>query len=185
MLVKQHLLYGTSTAIALSLATYNPTLISFTQPVAVVLGSLVGSIFIDIDSETSTIGRKLKPISKLLNFIFDIFEFGHKPIKVTKDGVFYKRHRRFFHDLLLWALLAILCPIKHPLLFGFFFGIITHLFLDGFTKDGINFFYLFNKKPIYFLPKKLRVYSDSLAAKIITIIISIITIYLIWYFTNH
>lgn len=62
-------------------------------------------------------------------------------------------------------------------LYGLWLGIFGHLFLDSFTANGIPFFRIINKKNIHLLPSKLRIYSSSGAAKIITVICSVIYIY--------
>ena len=85
---------------------------------------LIGAGFADIDMPKSKFGRKIKPISNILNFMFG--------------------HRKFIHS----GLFLLLVGYLFYLLFGnyyipFLIGYLSHLILDAFSKEGINFIYPF------------------------------------------
>lgn len=85
---------------------------------------LIGAGFADIDMPKSKFGRRIKPISNILNFIFG--------------------HRKFIHS----GLFLLLIGYLFYLLFGnyyipFSIGYLSHLVLDAFSKEGINFIYPF------------------------------------------
>jgi inner membrane protein len=88
----------------------------------------LGGLFPDIDVPQSWIGRKIGFLSNILNFFFG--------------------HRGFFHSVFAGVLLSVLVW----LLFGnwyhftFFIGYISHLFMDGLTKEGVRPFYPFEYK---------------------------------------
>ena len=81
---------------------------------------LVASRLPDIDETRSKIGKRTKPVSSIINFIFD--------------------HRGFFHSLTIIILSIIgLLTIKTPhfIILAVAIGYFSHLFLDAFTKSGI------------------------------------------------
>lgn len=82
---------------------------------------LFGTMFVDIDSTTSFLGRKFKIIS---------FLFGH---------------RKFFHSIFSAVFFSILLYlINYNFAKFFFIGYVSHLFLDSLTKKGIKLFYPLN-----------------------------------------
>lgn len=166
---KQHLFFSLTTSASLSLfGMITGTLPMEITPVTLIGGSLIGSLVPDIDSDTSTLGRKLPALSKLLNSIFDVLDFGKKYNAVhLSDGSSFENHRRYMHDIAVILPLAIFFTMKRPELFGFFFGYIGHIFLDGLTPMGIPFFYLFNKKMMR--ARFLRVPTRSFRAKLVTL----------------
>lgn len=164
MMGRQHLLFGISTATAFSLATFESGLPCFEVPIIFVTGAAIGSLAPDIDTPKSMLGRCFYPISFLLNKIIG--------------------HRTYTHDPILWIPIAIVLTIKYPILFGFFFGYLGHLFLDSLTADGIPFFYFINKKPFKPLSHFLRFKANSITAKWVTIAISVIVISIIGLLKN-
>ena len=89
---------------------------------------LVGSILPDIDSPYSKIGRRFKPLSSLIKFVF-----GHRGIfhSVIPAILIYFVFRYIFDMSLVGIALAV--------------GFVLHLVLDGLTKEGVNYFYPFAK----------------------------------------
>jgi len=88
---------------------------------------LVASALPDIDSYKSKIGKKIKPISFLINLFF--------------------RHRGIFHSLSLLILIsALIALINHEIAAAFFIGYLSHLVLDSLTPEGVMFFYPFSRK---------------------------------------
>lgn len=87
---------------------------------------LIGALLPDIDQPNSFIVNKipwlLKPISMLT------------------------KHRGIFHSLLAAFLLsALVFYIYKPFGFALFLGYTSHLFIDGFTQQGVNFLHPISK----------------------------------------
>ena len=85
---------------------------------------ILAAIIPDIDTTESSVGRKTKPASNLINVLFG--------------------HRGFFHSLTFIIILAILLFIlKTPNLIAIAIltGYVSHLILDAFTKTGIRVFW--------------------------------------------
>ncbi|MFH0808258.1 MAG: metal-dependent hydrolase [archaeon] len=88
------------------------------MPGFVLLFVLLGSVFVDVDSCSSRVGRKVWFLSWFL------------------------RHRGFFHSLigaLGFSLIVGVFSLWGG--FGFFVGYISHLFLDSFTRMGLKMFW--------------------------------------------
>lgn len=89
---------------------------------------LFGSLLPDLDTPYSKLGRKIKPISGLIKFLFG--------------------HRKLFHSLLIAVLIFVIFNyILDMYLVGaaLFSGFVLHLVMDGLTREGINFLYPFAK----------------------------------------
>ncbi len=94
-------------------------------------GVILGSTLPDIDHPSSYIGRRLKPISKLVNKLCG--------------------HRGFTHSIpctLIVGALSLLPAIVLPLSFsaGLIFGYAAHILGDYFSKSGVPLFAPFSKK---------------------------------------
>ena len=96
----------------------------------------LGALLPDIDSPTSFLGQKVKPISKLINKMGGHRGFTHSPIVAMVAlllGIYFTDY------------------ISNPLLFtnvimGIFVGVMSHILLDGLNVQGIPLMYPFNKK---------------------------------------
>ena len=89
---------------------------------------LIGTMLPDLDNPYSKLGRKVRPVSSLIKFIFG--------------------HRKLFHSLIFVSLLFfVIYYILDFKLIGIALsvGFVLHLVLDGLTKEGINYFYPFLK----------------------------------------
>jgi len=84
---------------------------------------LLGSLIPDIDFSRSKVGRKFGFISEVIEFVFG--------------------HRRLFHSLFFAILLGFLIYYLFNLRFGilFFIGYLSHLVVDGLTKEGVRLFH--------------------------------------------
>lgn len=113
MLGRTHLLAAFAIGIiSLKLFQISPPIIFFS---ALILGSL----FPDIDSKTSILGRKVKFLS------------------------FFLKHRGFFHSIFLLVLLIlIIYPLSMSFALGFALGFLSHLLLDVMTKEGLYFLFM-------------------------------------------
>lgn len=102
-------------------------------PIAIFLGSsILGSVLPDIDHKSSYIGKRVKPVSSVINKLAG--------------------HRKLFHSpIIYWALYIASMSIGTDKLvlnsmFGLFLGIFSHLFLDSLTIGGLPWFYPISKK---------------------------------------
>jgi len=117
MLWKTHLAFGfLSGMIAMSFVNTGNTYIFFGLV-------LFASLLPDIDNPESKIGRKLKIIGRIF------------------------RHRGIFHSILTGAVISGLAWhfINKPCGTALFIGYASHLLIDGFTKQGVNFLHPFSK----------------------------------------
>lgn len=84
----------------------------------------LGAGFPDVDNSESKFGR---------NFL-------------SKAMTLFSKHRKIFHSLLLGAALSYLFFIyDNDAGIGFFVAFVSHIILDSFTIEGINFLYPFGK----------------------------------------
>jgi len=90
---------------------------------------LIASALPDIDSYKSKVGKKIKPLSFLINIFLG--------------------HRGIFHSLfLLILILLFIMLINYEIAAAFFIGYLSHLVLDSLTPEGVMFLYPFSKKRI-------------------------------------
>lgn len=91
---------------------------SFFQSVIFVLLVLFGALFPDVDTPSSLLGRKIKPLSSFFS------------------------HRGIFHSFFILALFALLIFLLSSFLFAFAFmvGFISHVLLDMLSKEGLRVF---------------------------------------------
>ncbi len=159
MLGKQHLFFGIATASALTISHIGGDYTGLQSPAILIAGTAIGSLAPDIDVPTSIMGKMVLPVSFIINKIFG--------------------HRTITHDPIIWIPLSVFLTIKYPVLFGFFFGYLGHLFLDSFTAGGIPVCFLLNKKPFHLLPYRMKFNSNSNMARLMTIILSFVIILVI------
>ena len=88
---------------------------------------LIASALPDIDSYKSKAGKKVKPLSFLINIFLG--------------------HRGIFHSPFLLILVSmVIAIINIEIAVAFFIGYLSHLVLDSLTPGGVMFFYPFSKK---------------------------------------
>jgi inner membrane protein len=83
---------------------------------------LIGTLIVDIDSAKSKAGRKIWPLSAIIQF--------------------FLKHRGILHTI--WIPLLFyhfVKPVSPDIALGFAVGYISHLFLDTLTVQGLNLFY--------------------------------------------
>ena len=94
------------------------------NPLIFILILVFSAVLPDIDHSKSWIGRKIKPLSFLVNFIFG--------------------HRRLIHSLFFALVIGVLINIFFDNYYiPFVIGYLSHLFLDTITKQGVYLFYPF------------------------------------------
>jgi inner membrane protein len=92
---------------------------SIKSPLIFFIALLFGSLFPDIDSQTSILGRKIKFFS------------------------FFFKHRGFFHSSLILILICLIVfSLSKWFVIGFALGFLSHLILDAITKEGLTFLFI-------------------------------------------
>jgi len=115
MLFRTHMLFG--------LVCYFLLSYFVEMPVFVLMFVLLGSVFVDIDSCSSKVGRRFWFLS------------------------WFFRHRGFLHSLIGALFFSTLIGLVNLWVgFGFFVGYISHLVLDCFTRMGLRLFWPFGFK---------------------------------------
>lgn len=116
---------------------------------------LFASILPDIDDENSKINNKLK-LTKIFAVVF--------------------RHRTIFHSLIAPLVLFLLIDLFFGFNYGIalFIGYLSHLFIDGFTKAGINFLH-----PILTLKMHGFIETGSLGEKLLAIGLAVVVVVLV------
>lgn len=129
---RTHLIVGIAAGAAASLAL---PIEDNTMRLGVFAATAIGSLFPDIDNAQSKLGRKIKPISIIINKLFGHRGFIHSPCNLL---------------LILITSIVFMAVFENfkqlPILIGFSIGFITHIILDAITKGGIPFLYPFSKK---------------------------------------
>lgn len=157
MLGREHLAYGITLGITLTMVMED------INPVMMIGGTAIGSLIADIDNPKSTIGHLFPILSKLINKLFG--------------------HRKLFHDIAIICPLGIFLIFKYAALNGIIIGYWSHLLLDSMTIQGIPC--LLNKKNFHLLPPKLRFKSNSITAKIVTILLILLTFVLAFIYKTY
>lgn len=122
MLFRTHFVFGVLIGlIGISFFNDNSAKIMF------FLAVLLSSMLVDIDLESSVIGKKSKPLSNIFNFLFS--------------------HRGVVHSI--WPgilIFAVLSLFKQYIVgYGVIAGYFSHLLSDGVNKQGIRPFYPFSR----------------------------------------
>ena len=161
MMGKTHLSGGLASGLLATQLNIDKILLSSeasTNPinaVALISGSAIGSLLVDIDHINSIAGRKLRIFSIPMNLLQRLFSF----LKLKNASKMFG-HRGITHSVLLWVvfLVALLSQVnkidmtvtQNSLIVYFLFGIIvgafSHLFLDSLTVSGIPVFLPFSFK---------------------------------------
>ena len=81
------------------------------------------AIFPDIDTPRSKLGRRIRPLSNIIKFLF-----GHRRLF----------HSLFFMGLLFVFLFMLFGFINKTMIYALILGYLSHLFLDSLTKEGIS-----------------------------------------------
>ena len=168
---KHHLIAGIGAGICMtsSLIYFKDT--TTVPAVCTGIGLVVGSLFPDIDSSTSKLGKRVKPVSKIISKLFG--------------------HRGFFHSLIFIGLLFLL--LKHifdtknisqysVIYIGFCCGCLLHLVCDIMTKGGVPLLYPFSKFKFHLTWMKSGSKYEPIALEFVILCIVAVTILCI---TNH
>ena len=154
---KTHLVFGLVSGGLVGLSLYQPewlTLAGFT------FCSAFGSLSPDVDNPKSIISKPIKLLSKAINKMFGHRGLLHSPVYCI-----------FLYFLGAFLLKRYNLHNFFPLLYGFLFGYVGHLFLDLLTSGGISVFYPFSRKRYRILKIKTGGVSEGIAIAIVGLII--------------
>lgn len=146
MLGKTHRLGGITTGIvtAVALGTHSQFLDNeLYLAVPIIFGGMVGGLMPDVDHPGSTMGKKLKPISLIVNKLF-----GHRGFTHTFLALVLSSLPIFFLSVYLpveWGLQRMLVSYG----IGYAVGYLNHLLLDALTPAGIPFLFPFTTKDLH------------------------------------
>ena len=122
-------------------------------------GAVVGSIFPDIDHNGSYIGRRVKPLSKLINTAFGHRGATHSPFLIVLfTSILYLLNKLIWLDSSFSILIA-----------GLFIGMISHVLLDLITKEGVPLFYPLNKEKISLIGITTGGFVESIIGTFLTV----------------
>ena len=162
---RTHLTFGITTAALFSTFALSPESRFFIHPALFTGLAALGSLMPDLDHKESIMSHKLPHLSYVIRRLSGC----------QKEQ--FDVSRTYMHDVVLWTVLSIFITINVPWMFGFFFGYLGHLFLDGMTIKGDSFLYFFHRHEyglkfkngrFHLLPENLRVGSNAISAKILT-----------------
>ena len=122
------------TSLAAAVAIFQPLSISLSTLLLSVLANLIGGIFPDVDQPTAPFWRNL-PIGNIFGKLFGKLAGGHRFITHSVLGV-------VLFGFAVRALLTFLSPLLGHTNTGyvwwaFMIGMVSHLFMDCLTKEGI------------------------------------------------
>jgi inner membrane protein len=122
------MIFSTHIAFGLMLATFFSGYLDITNKTVFFIVLLFSSVLPDIDLYNSKIGKKVRPLSFLLNIFFG--------------------HRKIFHSLLFSLIISFLISLFNvEIAMAFFIGYASHLIIDSLTPKGTMPLYpLSNKK---------------------------------------
>jgi inner membrane protein len=122
------------TALGVVFLLMPPTSLSLSTAIIAVLANLIGGIAPDIDQPTAPLWRNL-PIGRYFGRIFGILIGGHRFLTHSIIGVALVG---FLVNLLLTFLDPIMGSIdKNIVWWAFMIGMVSHLIMDTFTKEGV------------------------------------------------
>ncbi len=126
---------------------------------------LIASVLPDIDCYNSKVGRKIKPISFLINILLG--------------------HRGIFHSPFLLILVSmIIAIINIEIAAAFFVGYLSHLVLDSLTPGGVMFFYPFSRKRIKGIIKTGSLWENIFFFVLIILSFYMLSLYAIGHWTS-
>lgn len=145
-------------SLSLTFLLFQPNHISLATVIVAVLANLLGGIAPDIDQPTAPFWRNL-PVGKYFGRLFSVVVGGHRFLSHSLIGL------ALFGYGVHWLLVA-LQPVMAAVdidmvLLAFMIGMVSHLVLDSFTKEGVPWLlplpYKFGIPPL----KRLRITTDS------------------------
>lgn len=134
---KVHFISGLVVGVTTAAFTFSG---SVTGVLASIGASAVGSLIPDIDLPNSTIGKKVKPISIIINKMFGHRTITHAPIWIIPLLILHKFMPNIAHGLSANTITL----LQHTIV-GYVAGFVCHLLGDMFTVGGIPLLYPFKR----------------------------------------
>lgn len=140
---KHHMIAGVCAGACLTASALVVSDFGFVPIVGGFIGTVVGSLFPDIDSSTSKLGSKIKIVSKIINNLFGHRGLLHCPLLIV--GLFFL-FRMLFRN---WGI------TDYSIVYiGFLLGMLMHLVCDITTRGGIPVLYPFYTMKFSLTPMK-------------------------------
>lgn len=133
MIARTHDIAAISALIVI-FVSLTPQSISLSTIILAIIANMVGGIFPDIDQPTAPFWRNL-PVGKYIGKIFDHMLGGHRFLTHSILGI-------GIIGYLVWLFLNFLAPIMPGInlkivWWSFMIGILSHLVIDTFNKEGV------------------------------------------------
>ena len=168
------------TALGLTLLVTGLQPVTLSTVFAALLANQIGGIAPDIDQPTAPLWRNL-PVGRLFGRVFDVLVGGHRFLSHSILGV-------VLFGLLARLLLGVLSPIMPHVAadlvwYAFTIGVLSHLVMDTFTKEGVPWLLPI---PIKFgLPplKRLRITTGTWRESFI--VLPVLLLADVWLVTSH
>lgn len=165
------------TALGVVFLLMPPTTLSLATAIVAVLANLVGGIAPDIDQPTAPLWRNL-PVGRYFGRVFGVLLGGHRFLTHSLIGLILVG---FLADLLLTFLDPILGSVNKEIVWwAFMVGMISHLVMDTFTKEGVPWLL---PLPIKFGIPPLKAWRITTDSKVETFIVfPLLLVFNCWFF---
>jgi inner membrane protein len=155
--------------------------ITLSTAIIAIFANLIGGITPDIDQPTAPLWRNL-PVGKFFGRLFDRLAGGHRFLTHSIIGL-------VLFGLLVRLLLTFLSPVMHGTNTGlvwwaFMIGMVSHLVMDSFTKEGVPWLLPIPIKFGFPPLKKARIRTGHWAEKLIVFPL-LIVLDMTLYLSNH
>jgi inner membrane protein len=155
--------------------------ITLSTAIIAIFANLIGGITPDIDQPTAPLWRNL-PVGKFFGRLFDRLAGGHRFLTHSIIGL-------VLFSLLVRLLLTFLSPVMHGTNTGlvwwaFMIGMVSHLVMDSFTKEGVPWLLPIPIKFGFPPLKKARIRTGHWAEKLIVFPL-LIVLDMTLYLSNH
>jgi inner membrane protein len=155
--------------------------ITLSTAIIAIFANLIGGITPDIDQPTAPLWRHL-PVGKFFGRLFDRLAGGHRFLTHSIIGL-------VLFGLLVRLLLTFLSPVMHGTNTGlvwwaFMIGMVSHLVMDSFTKEGVPWLLPIPIKFGFPPLKKARIRTGHWAEKLIVFPL-LIVLDMTLYLSNH
>lgn len=132
---------------------YPPTSLNLTTTIASLMGGVVGALIPDMDQATNRL-YDLLPAGNFVGRILRYLMLGHRTLSHSILGVY------LFYKILTLIIPIIFNPVyvdTQIIIVSIMIGIVSHIFADSLTKDGVPLFFPFKIKVGIPPIKKLRI----------------------------
>lgn len=152
------------TALGIVVLSQPPRTVTLATAIVAVFANLVGGVAPDIDQPTAPLWRNL-PVGKYFGRLFGMLNGGHRFLTHSVIGL------ALFGFAFYWLLNAV-----HPIIqtvdidlvwWAFMFGMVSHLIMDSFTREGVPWLLPIPIKFGFPPLKKMRIKTGHFAEKFV------------------